>query len=268
MPFGSTLRLLRVDAGLSVRELARRIGVSSAYLSRVENGHDRAPTPDRLIALADVLGLPRAALVELAHQAGPAVEGYLQRVPAAGALFLEIARRDLNTPQLARVKAFIDHEFPGPSGQAGRRLADLLPPSRIIMGFFGANVEDIVAVAATRIPDLPGVDRRQLVQTILERERQASSCLGGGFIAPHAVIPGCPDAAVLLTMAQPIAMESPDQEPVRVAVVVVSGDTGPAYLEMLSRVARLASYDLANDLCSAATPDDARAIVEQLESLW
>ena len=42
---GATLRLLRVEAGLSLRELAARVGVSTAYLSRVENGHDAAPTP-------------------------------------------------------------------------------------------------------------------------------------------------------------------------------------------------------------------------------
>lgn len=46
--FGAALRLLRVEAGLSLRALAQRIGVSSAYLSRVEHGHDAIPTPDRL----------------------------------------------------------------------------------------------------------------------------------------------------------------------------------------------------------------------------
>lgn len=45
MHLGATLRLLRTDAGLSLRDLARRIGVSSAYLSRVENGVDAPPRP-------------------------------------------------------------------------------------------------------------------------------------------------------------------------------------------------------------------------------
>jgi hypothetical protein len=36
------------------------------------------------------------------------VSGYLQRVPAASSLFLDIAQRDLGSAQIARIKAFID----------------------------------------------------------------------------------------------------------------------------------------------------------------
>ena len=55
MHFGAALRLLRVDAGVTLRALAERVGVSSAYLSRVENGHDAVPTPDRLADIAAAL---------------------------------------------------------------------------------------------------------------------------------------------------------------------------------------------------------------------
>ena len=58
MHFGAALRLLRVDAGISLRGLAEEVGVSSAYLSRVENGHDAPPTADRLVALAEAIGIP------------------------------------------------------------------------------------------------------------------------------------------------------------------------------------------------------------------
>src|SRR6185503_8511135 len=99
MHFGATLRLLRVDAGISLRGLAERIGVSSAYLSRVENGHDAPPTPDRLVALAKELGVAPASLVGLTDRPSPTVSEYVARVPAASALFFEIARRDLTTAQ-------------------------------------------------------------------------------------------------------------------------------------------------------------------------
>ena len=120
--FGVTLRVLRHAAGFSLRGMAERIGVSSAYLSRVENGHDPAPTSERLIAIAEVLGLPHALLIELARQTGPAIDGYLMRVPAASALLLGIARRGLGEAEIAQVEAFIDQEFP--AAQAGS------PPDR------------------------------------------------------------------------------------------------------------------------------------------
>ena len=112
MHFGATLRMLRLDAGIGLRELAARIGVSSAYLSRVEHGRDPAPTPDRLATIADALQMPRALLFDLAQQTGPAVSGYLERAPEAGLLMLEIARRNLGRSEIARIKAFIDAEFP------------------------------------------------------------------------------------------------------------------------------------------------------------
>lgn len=268
MHFGSTLRLLRVDSGVSVRELARRIGVSSAYLSRVEHGYDAPPTPDRLVAVADALGLPRAALVELARQAGPAVDGYLRRVPAAGALFLDVARRDLDTAQIARVRAFLDREFPETVAPSKARLCDRLDPSRIVVGFVGSTLRDLIEVAATRLPEARGVERAHIADALLAREEEASSCMGGGFVAPHAAIPGAPDAAVLVTMARPLPIGSPDGEPVRVGCVVVSREGGRQHLEVLTRVARLASYDVAGELCAASGPAEVRALVERLEGLW
>lgn len=267
MHFGATLRLLRVEAGLGLRELASRIGVSGTYLSRVENGHDPAPTPDRLVAIADVLGLPRPVLVELARQTGPAVDGYLQRVPEAGALFLEIARRGLRGPQIARVKAFMDAEFPAPTSTgATRRLADLLPPSHIVVGVSCSDLEDLVSVAVTRLDD--DVDPRLVAERVLAHERDQPTLLGGGFAAPHAIVERGVDAAVLLTLAQPLLLDTPDRKPIRVAFLLVGGPDGRSRLEIFARIARLANYDIADELCAAATPEQARAIIERVESLW
>src|SRR5687768_17296721 len=128
---GATLRLLRVEAGLSLRELAARVGVSTAYLSRVENGHDAAPTPERLEAIARELDLPAPLLVDLAQRVSPYLAHYLEAEPAAGALFLEIARRQLDAAALTRVHAFLEAEFPQPPSRrapASPELAPLLAP--------------------------------------------------------------------------------------------------------------------------------------------
>lgn len=271
MHFGATLRLLRVEAGLGLRELAGRIGVSGTYLSRVENGHDPTPTPDRLVAIADALGLPRPVLVELARQTGPAVDGYLRRVPEAGALFLEIARRGLRGPQIARIKAFMDAELPrfdaGTTDLAcGPRLAELLPTPHIVVGVSCSDLEDLVSVAVTRLGD--DVDARLVATRVLARERELPTLLGGGFIVPHAIVEHCVDAAVLLTLTQPLPLDTPDRRPVRVAIVLVGGPDGRSRLELFARIARLASYEVADELCAAATPQQVRTIIERVESLW
>jgi transcriptional regulator with XRE-family HTH domain len=48
---------IRRGAGLSVTELARKIGVDHAIVSRVEGGQTR-PSPKYRAAVSEVLGLP------------------------------------------------------------------------------------------------------------------------------------------------------------------------------------------------------------------
>ena len=96
MHFGATLRVMRLESGLGLRELASRVGVSSAYLSRVENGLDPAPTPARLEVLARELRVPPTLLMSLAQRVSPLVMDYVETTPEAGTLFLDIAHRELD----------------------------------------------------------------------------------------------------------------------------------------------------------------------------
>ncbi|WP_437736641.1 PTS sugar transporter subunit IIA [Sorangium sp. So ce1335] len=266
--FGAALRLLRVEAGLSLRALAHRIGVSSAYLSRVEHGHDAIPTPDRLTAIAGALELPPALLLELGRQVEPLVSRYLDRVPAANALFVELARRNLSGPQLARVKAFIDAEFPlsAPFGEApARRLSALLTPERIVQHLSCAHIEDVIDVAASRLAAPGGAPTASaLAQEILRRERESPTALGNGVAVPHAIVPGARPAAVVATLAEPLAVPTPGGAPLRLLVVLVCGEGGRAHLELLAQVARLASRNAADVLCAARGPAQ---LIEQLAQI-
>jgi PTS system nitrogen regulatory IIA component len=257
MHFGNTLRLLRVEAGVSLRELAGRIGVSGAYLSRVENGHDAPPTPDRLIAIADALGLPAAVLVELARQTGPAVDGYIRRTPEAGALFLDIANRSLSGSDIARIKAFIDQEFPLENQTRGR-LVELLPVSRIVVRVSCSDLEDLLSVAASR---LEPQHARAFLAEIGGAEREHLTWLGEGFAT---LVVRAGEGALMLTLAQPLVLA--DDQPLHVLFVLLGGSE--PRLKTIARIARLASYAPAGELCAAPTPERARAILERIESLW
>src|SRR5712692_9520405 len=59
LAFGATVRALRVQAGISLNELARRAGVDPAYIHRIESrGAQRPPLPRRPVvaAIAAALG--------------------------------------------------------------------------------------------------------------------------------------------------------------------------------------------------------------------
>jgi len=265
MHFGSALRLLRLDTGLRLRDLASRIGVSSAYLSRVEHGHDPAPTPDRLMAIARALDLPPLLLVELADQSSPLVSSYMSRVPAAASLFLDIARRDLSSGEVARLRDLVEREFP--RGRAARRRVVRLRPhlraERLVLDLACSGVEDVVEVAVARLGLGNARSARAVADHILARERESPSLLGSGVALPHALGSQLPRAATLVTLAKPLREATPDGEPVRLAVVV-SASAGSRSLELLAQVARLASRGLADELCGIRSPE---RLLERLEAL-
>jgi len=65
--FGKLLRKIRMKRGMSVRELARRIGVDHTYISQIELGKVGPPVGSHSMAIARVLESPE--LTELAEYA-------------------------------------------------------------------------------------------------------------------------------------------------------------------------------------------------------
>ena len=271
MHVGATIRLLRVDAGLSLRDLARRIGVSSAYLSRVENGLDAVPTPERLAAIARELDVPPTLLMDAAHRVSPFVAHYLEQVPGASMLFLELARRNLTGRQLARVREFLDTEFPVRA--AGQEtpipaLAPLLAPERMVLRLTCTALEDALDVAAGRLAAAcPGVSALRLVTELKRREAEASSMVGSGVVVPHAFIEHAAPLAALVTLAKPLPAETPDRVPLQLLVVLVGGELGRTHLMRLAHVARLASHGLAERLANEDQPQQVLAHLTELEAL-
>ncbi len=64
---GRAIAELRVERGLSVAQLAERVGMARAYVEAVEAG-DFSITYSVLWRLADGLGVPAHELVQLAHE--------------------------------------------------------------------------------------------------------------------------------------------------------------------------------------------------------
>jgi PTS system nitrogen regulatory IIA component len=268
MHLGATIRLLRIDAGLSLRDLARRIGVSSAYLSRVEHGLDAVPTPERLSAIARELDVPPTVLMDVAHRVNPFVASYLEQEPGAGALFLDVARRQLAGPQLARVREFLEREFPAREARwevPAAPLAPLLTPERIILQLSCAHLDDALDVVAGRLAAVnPSMGAARLAAALRRREEEASSAVGNGVVVPHALVAGWPSpTAALVTLAQPLKVDTPDGQPLRLVVVLVNAPDR-SHLVRMAHLARLASHGLAHRLGGCQQPSQ---VLEQLATL-
>lgn len=265
MHFGATLRLLRRESGLGLRDLARRLGVSSTYLSRVENGVDPAPTTARLKHMARELGVPLALLVELAQRVSPFLVDHMEQVPEAGRLFLEIAHRRLDARQLAELSAFLDERFPAP-GAVSHGVTDLLTPERVILRLSCVCIEDLLDVVAGRLAE--GSKRHAgpaIAAALKKREREVSSAIGGGVAVPCAYLAGADEAAALITLAAPLEYSTPDDEPLRLLIVFVGPPEAMHRRVRLAHVARLSARGLADQLTEMNSPSQVLAKLALLE---
>lgn len=72
MTFGELLKELRLKHNLSIRETARKAGISAPYFSDMERGRKSAPSREVLMKIVDVLGLDKDEAEQLYDCAGKA----------------------------------------------------------------------------------------------------------------------------------------------------------------------------------------------------
>lgn len=81
--FGEIIRNLRVAQDLGLRETAGKVGISPAYLSRIERGKEHPPRPEIIKSLAKVLAADPDVLFRLSSSTDPEVVDYLHEHPEA-----------------------------------------------------------------------------------------------------------------------------------------------------------------------------------------
>lgn len=139
------------------------------------------------------------------------------------------------------------------AGEVGRdrlRLIDFLQEEQILTDFDAPSMETAIGRLVDlliRTHGLRGVDREALLASVLERESQGSTCLGGGLAVPHGILPeGQPMAGVMALSREGLDFETPDGRRVHCMVLLC---TAPAerdrHLQVLAALARTVGTDRA-----------------------
>lgn len=102
---GQVLRRAREHYGLALREVGRRIGRSSAYLSQIEHGLIRQPDPVVLLDLAELYKLDFMTLAKWAGWTGEP-EGSPDRGNSATLLVRRVL--ELDDTQRAEILSYIE----------------------------------------------------------------------------------------------------------------------------------------------------------------
>lgn len=218
--FGTTLRLLRTVAGVPASRLAEGIGVSPAYISRVEHGHDPPPTPDRLRAISLQLGLAPDRLLDIVDLVRPDALEWLGATPEGRHLAVELRRRKLGPAQLARIVQLVRSEYP----VTDRTVGSIVSRSRVLLNVEAADLRSALEVAALRLDDGPAAI--PLAAALLASQAVRPGTVGVGLLLAHAVTPHADVRGCLLSLAHPLDVATPDGEPVRTVLALVGRPEG------------------------------------------
>ena len=75
--FGLWLREQRKNKGISLRSLASAVEISPTYLSRIENGHEKAPSDRVLLAVAKHLEIEGYSVFKSAGRVPASVQSHI-----------------------------------------------------------------------------------------------------------------------------------------------------------------------------------------------
>ena len=79
--FGETIREMREAQDMGLRVAAERLGISPAYLSRIDGGKERPPKREVIKRIATLLGADPDLLFRLAESTDPDLADYIHLVP-------------------------------------------------------------------------------------------------------------------------------------------------------------------------------------------
>jgi PTS system nitrogen regulatory IIA component len=261
------LRILRLSAGISLRELARAIDVSPTYLSFVENAKQPAPSAARIAQIEEALNVPPGCLLSITHGLNSNLALFVQQVPEV-ADFLSMARENsmssadfmqltgvLNTygwdkmKQALEEKMWLSDDLPPCAREKMNDVPCIWPFLREEFIFDLTDIGDKISffeeVSARIAAHIDGVGAERILEELLERERIASTGIGSGLAVPHAYVDGLNQMVVAFVRTpEGMDFDSVDGELVYMSVLLLGPRSAEnLHLKLLARIARLLSYD-------------------------
>ena len=150
------------------------------------------------------------------------------------------------------------------------KIQKLITPEHVYLDLEASDVETALGTVSEVFAPTLGLDAKEVVRALMEREGLGSTSIGDGFAIPHCKTGGLRQIAIALARyAEPVPFGDNGHDPVGFVFVVLSPPDQPAaHLQVLSQIARvLKRKDLRKQLMKAATSAEiAAAIFSSAES--
>jgi Kef-type K+ transport system membrane component KefB/mannitol/fructose-specific phosphotransferase system IIA component (Ntr-type) len=217
------------------------------------------------LALVPQAGIAVGLVVIL--QGDPSFSGLAEQFSAV--VLTVVTANEIFGPLLTR---FALHRA-GEVGGDRLRLIDFLQEENIVVNFQADSKPQAIERLVDLLIDtheLPKVERAALLESVLAREAEASTCLGGGLAVPHGILPdSLPMVGVMAISRAGLHFDSPDGRPIHCMVLLgTSNEERERHLQVLAALASNVGTDLAfqEQLFNAKSPAHACEILHGEES--
>jgi PTS system nitrogen regulatory IIA component len=120
-------------------------------------------------------------------------------------------------------------------------LADLIAPEAVFPALKAKTKKQALQELAQRAAKVTGIDAREILDTLLQRERLGSTGVGRGIAIPHGRVPALHKiVTVFARLDGAIDFEALDDEPVDLIFLLLAPEhAGADHLKALARISRL-----------------------------
>ncbi len=120
-------------------------------------------------------------------------------------------------------------------------LSDLITPRSVMASLEAVNKKVALQVLSEKAAEVVGLPSIDIFNTIIQRERLASTGVGGGVAIPHGRLPNLRSAVgIFARLKAPIDFDAMDEEPVDIIMLLLAPENaGADHLRALARISRL-----------------------------
>ncbi len=125
------------------------------------------------------------------------------------------------------------------------QLAKILPRNNVLLDVDASSKTHLFEQVAMLLESHCSIAKTIVLENLLAREALGSTGLGRGVAVPHGRIKGMKAAmAAFVRLKEPVAFGSPDDQPVKLMIVVLIPDNvTQQHLEILSEIAEMFSNE-------------------------
>jgi PTS system nitrogen regulatory IIA component len=149
-------------------------------------------------------------------------------------------------------------------------LSALLERGGIYYNIPGAKPREILACLTEALPDLPALDKTELLKAVLERETLMSTALGRGIALPHprSPVPGGKPFMAIAFPTLPVDWKALDGKEVDTVILIVSASS-KQHLNTLSKINFLCQQEKIYSLLEErAAPEEIITALKEAENGW